>query len=100
MNFLGVLLFSILGSVISGAFGMVAWNMCIPVIFVGAPKITIIQSIIVAMVLSIMTYGGTSPEDKTDTENFAATAIIRILIILIVSSISLGVLWLVMQIAY
>ncbi len=100
MNFLVGLFFSILSSVISGAFGMVAWNMCIPVIFVGAPKITIIQSIIVAMVLSIITYEGTALEDKTDTKNFAVTAIVRLLMILFVSSINLGVLWLIMQIAY
>lgn len=100
MSFLVGLFFSILGSVVSGAFGMVAWNMCIPVIFVGAPKITIIQSIIIAMVLEIMTYGGTLPEDKTDTENFVATAIVRILMTAFVSSINLVILWLVMQIVY
>lgn len=100
MNFLVGLLFSILGSVISGAFGMMAWNMCIPVIFVGAPKITIIQSIIVAMVLNIMTYGGTVTEDMTDTGDFAVTAFVRIVITMMVSSIMLGILWLVMQIAY
>jgi len=68
--------------------------------FVGAPKITLLQSIIVAVVISIMIYGGTASEDKTDTENFAATAMKRLLSILSCSSISLGVLWLLMQIAY
>ena len=100
MNYLVGVLFTILGAIISGVLGKFAWNMCIPVIFEGVPKITTIQSILIAMVLSIMTYGGTLAEDKTDSENFAVTAIIRLFLILIVSSISLAILWLVMQIAY
>ena len=100
MNYLVGVLFTILGAIISGVFGKFSWNMCIPVIFEGAPEITTIQSILIAMVLSIMTYGGTLTEDKTDSENFAATAIIRLFLILIVSSISLAILWLVMQIVY
>lgn len=100
MDYLVGLLFSILGSVISGTFGMLAWNMCIPVIFEGAPKITIVQSIIIAMVMNIMTYEGTLPEDKTRTESYALTYFVRLCMRLVGLSVELGILWIFMQIAY
>ena len=39
MDFVLGILFTIIGTIIEGAYGMVAWNMTIPVIFEGAPTI-------------------------------------------------------------
>lgn len=100
MNFFIGVFFTIVDVFISGALGMVAWNMCIPVVFEGAPQITLIQAIIVAMVFDVMTYDGSLPEDKTDTEDLAVTAIVRIFTILLGSGVSLGILWVIMQMAY
>ena len=100
MNFLVGLLLSILGYVILGAFGMVAWNMCIPVIFEG-PKITIIHIIVIAMVLGIRTSALIALEDDEEKKkNLAVTTIARFLKALIISPIMLIILWVAMQIAY
>lgn len=100
MDFVLGILFTIIGTIIEGAYGMVAWNMTIPVIFEGAPTISLLQSIIIAFVASIMTYGGSVHKDEIDTESVAANGLARILMILFVSTIMLALLWLIMKVLY
>lgn len=101
MDFLFGLIFELIGICIEGAYGMVAWNMSIPVIFSGAPKISLLQSIIIALVIEIMTFGGTIyKEDTVDTESHTATSIVHIFTILGVSTILLAILWLIMKFIY
>lgn len=100
MDFLFGLIFELIGICIEGAYGMVAWNMSIPVIFSSAPKISLLQSIIIAIVVEIMTFGGVIHDDKADTEYHTATAIIHIFTILGVSTILLAILWFIMKFIY
>ena len=100
MDFVLGILFQIIGTIIEGAYGKVAWNIAIPVIFEGAPTISLLQSIIIAIVANIMTYGGSDYKDETDSESFAASALARILMILIDSTIMLALLWLIMKVLY
>ena len=100
MDFVLGILFTIIGTIIEGAYGMVAWNMAIPVIFEGAPTISLLQSIIIAIVANIMTYGGSVHKDEIDTESVAANGLARILMILFVSTIMLALLWLIMKVLY
>ena len=91
MDFLFGLIFELVGICIEGAYGMVAWNMSIPVIFSGTPKISLLQSIIIALVIEIMTFGGTIYKDTVDTESHTATSIVHIFTILGVSTIILHI---------
>lgn len=100
MDFVFRILFTIIGTIIEGAYGMVAWNMAIPVIFEGAPTISLLQSIIIAIVANIMTYDGSVYKDKTDTESVAVNVLAGILMILFVSTIMLALLWLIMKVLY
>lgn len=100
MDFLFGLIFELIGICIEGAYGMLAWNMSIPVIFSGAPKISLLQSIIIALVIEIMTFGGNVYEDTVDTESHTATSIVHIFTILGVSTILLAILWLIMKFIY
>lgn len=100
MDFVFSILFTIIGTIIEGAYGMVAWNMAIPVIFEGAPTISLLQSIIIAIVANIMTYDGSVYKDKTDTESVAVNVLAGILMILFVSTIMLALLWLIMKVLY
>lgn len=100
MDFVFGILFMIIGTIIEGAYGMVAWNMAIPVIFEGAPTISLLQSIIIAIVANIMTYDGSVYKDKTDTESVAVNVLAGILMILFVSTIMLALLWLIMKVLY
>ena len=100
MDFVFGILFTIIGTIIEGAYGMVAWNMAIPVIFEGAPTISLLQSIIIAIVANIMTYDGSVYKDKTDTESVAVNILAGILMILFVSTIMLALLWLIMKVLY
>ena len=100
MDFVLGILFTIIGTIIEGVYGMVAWNMAIPVIFEGAPTISLLQSIIIAIVASIMTYGGSVYKDEIDTESVAANVLARILMILFLSTIMLALLWLIMKVLY
>ena len=97
MDFMLGIIFAIIGTVIEGAFGMVAWNMAIPVIFEGAPTITLLQAIAIAFVISIMTYGGSAYKDEVESESSAVKGLVRILLILLSSSITLGILWIFMH---
>lgn len=100
MDFVLGILFTIIGTIIEGAYGMVAWNMAIPVIFEGAPKISILQAVVIAFVASILTYGGELHKDELDTESIAAKEFIRIIMILIISTIMLAILWIIMKAFY
>lgn len=100
MDFVLGILFTIIGTIIEGAYGMVAWNMAIPVIFEGAPTISLLQSIIIAIVASIMTYGGSAYKDEIDTKSVAVNGLASILMILFVSTIMLALLWLIMKVLY
>lgn len=100
MDFLFGLVLLLIGTLIEGAYGMAAWNMAIPVIFHGAPKISLLQSIIIAFVVQIMTYEGTVPKDKIETKSCIIDGGCRILIILVFSSILLAILWFIMKFIY
>ena len=100
MDFVLAILFTIIGTIIEGAYGMAAWNMAIPVIFEGAPNISLLQSIIIAIVASIMTYDGSFHKDEIDTKSVAVNGLANILMILFVSTIMLALLWLIMKVRY
>lgn len=100
MDFMLGILFTVIGVIIEGAYGMVAWNMAIPVIFEGAPRISILQAVVIAIVASILTYGGSVHKDEIDTESIAMNGFIRIIMILIISTIMLAVLWIIMRAFY
>lgn len=100
MDFVLGILFDIIGIIIEGAYGMVAWNMAIPVIFEGAPTISLLQSIIIAIVAGIMTYGGSVNKDESDAKSLAVNGLARILMILFISTIMLALLWLIMKVLY
>lgn len=100
MDFILGIFFSIIGTILEGAYGMVAWNMAIPVIFEGAPKISLLESIIVALVATIMTYGGSIHKEEIGNESAAAKGLAHILMILIVSTIMLALLWFIMKMLY
>lgn len=100
MDFVLEILFKIIGTIIEGAYGMVAWNMAIPVIFEGAPTISLLQSIIIAIVVSIMIYDGSVHNDEIDTESVAVDGLLHILAILFMSTTMLALLWLIMKVLY
>lgn len=100
MDFLFGLVLQLIGTCIEGAYGMAAWNMAIPVIFPGAPKISLLQSIIIAFVVQIMTYDGAATQDKIETESCIINGAVRILMTLVVSSILLAILWCIMKFIY
>lgn len=100
MDFILGIFFSIIGTILEGAYGMVAWNMAIPVIFEGAPKISLLESIIVALVATIMTYGGSIHKEEIGIESAAAKGLAHILMILIVSTTMLALLWFIMKMLY
>lgn len=100
MDFVLEILFKIIGTIIEGAYGMVAWNMAIPVIFEGAPTISLLQLIIIAIVVSIMIYDGSVHNDEIDTESVAVDGLLHILAILFMSTTMLALLWLIMKVLY
>lgn len=97
MDFILGLLFTILGTVIEGAYGMFAWNMAIPKIFEGVPEITLVQSIAIAFVASLITYGGTVSKEEFETDSAAVKGLYRILMILVVSTMMLICLWIIVK---
>ncbi|MCF0125828.1 MAG: hypothetical protein HUJ68_08790 [Clostridia bacterium] len=100
MKYLIGLFFTLVRILISGIMGSVAWNISIPIIFKGAPSISLLQSIIISIVVEIMCYGGSIPEDKTNTGDYAATTIVKTVTLLFVSGLSLLTLWIIMKVAY
>ena len=73
MDLLLGLLFAIIETIIEGVFGMLAWNMAIPVIFEGAPTISLLQSIIITFVAGFMTNRASVDKNEIDTESLDLT---------------------------
>ena len=93
MNFIIGEVYLMISSLIEGALGIMAWNMCISVAF-KVPTIAFIELFIIIYIANSMLYIGTEQKDSI------ATAIEKIIKIFLVCSASLGVLTLIMQIAY
>lgn len=93
MNFIIGEVYLMISSLIEGALGIMAWNMCISVAF-KVPTIAFIELFIIIYIANSMLYIGTEKKDSI------ATAIEKIIKIFLVCSASLGVLTLIMQIAY
>ena len=93
MNFIIGEVYLIISSLIEGALGIMAWNMCISVAF-EVPTVEFIELFTIIYIANCMLYIGTKQEDSI------ATAKEKIIKIFLVCAVSLGLLTIIMQIAY
>ncbi len=93
MNFIIGEVYLIISSLIEGALGIMAWNMCISVAF-KVPTIAFIELFIIIYIANSMLYIG------TEQKYSIATAKEKIIKIFLVCAVSLGLLTIIMQIAY
>ncbi len=107
MDLMLSMLLTVVGTLIEGAYGMVAWNMAIPVIFEGAPTISLLQAVVISIVASAMTYGGTAYKEIVDDDILKKTmykktmiAVFHIKMIIVVSTIMLAILAIIIKVFY
>ena len=100
MGFVLYLLLEVMSTIILGVYGMVAWNITIPVIFPSSPQISLLQAIAISFVIKIMTYDGNIPKDETDIGVAYGTVMVHIIMMLIKNTMILAILCLIMNVIY